>query len=242
MPVTPDKPGPYTSPQVVIDLIERHRTRGLPSPVTPEVLARAGVSESLIPRTLQSLVGLDLINDDGRITDIFEGIRLAPHDEYQTRLREWLNATYSDVLAYADPATDDLPKIRDAFRLYKPVGQQDRMVTLFLKLCAAAGVQTPKNTAAPAAKSRQAVARLPAPRAKTPTPAQSKEQQGTPAFVAPGGLPPALAGLLASLPKNGEGWTQERRDKFVTTFGAVVDFCFPIMEQLPAPMETAADQ
>jgi len=43
------------------------------------------------------------------------------------------------------------------------------------------------------------------------------------------GLPPAIAGLLASLPKEGEGWTQDRRDKFVNTFGAVIDFCFPIV-------------
>jgi hypothetical protein len=44
------------------------------------------------------------------------------------------------------------------------------------------------------------------------------------------GLPQALAGLLSNLPPEGQGWTQEKRDKFIDTFGVVLDFCFPINE------------
>jgi hypothetical protein len=43
-------------------------------------------------------------------------------------------------------------------------------------------------------------------------------------------LPPSLAGLMASLPPEGEGWSKETRQRFLTTFTAVLDFCFPIVE------------
>ena len=227
MAVTADKPGPYTSPQVVVDLISRHRTRGLPSIIDAEVLQRAGVSESLTPRTLQSLVALDLIDEKGQITDAFEALRLAPEAEYKERMTAWLNATYADVLTFIDPATDDETAIRDAFRSYKPVGQQDRMVTLFVRLYAAAGVG-PVKAANVSPRSRPVAPKTPAvrvtPGVKTPPPPPAQANQQMAAM----GLPAALQGLLLSLPKEGTSWPQERRNKFYDTFGAVLDFCFPI--------------
>ena len=43
-------------------------------------------------------------------------------------------------------------------------------------------------------------------------------------------LPPALAGLLASLPKNGMSWTKGKRDSFINAFSTVLDFVYPITE------------
>jgi hypothetical protein len=42
-------------------------------------------------------------------------------------------------------------------------------------------------------------------------------------------LPPALSGLLESLPDASNGWTSTERDKFMTTFEAVLDFCIPVV-------------
>ncbi len=149
----------------------------MPSPVTSDVLGRAGIPDSLIPRTIQALQSLDLIDKDGNITEMFESIRLAPEADYQNRLQAWLNSAYADVLAYVDPANDDETKIRDAFRNYRPMGQQGRMVTLFVRLYAAAGVRAPKAAPAKSASPRpRAVSnRLPAVRRATPakTPAQA---------------------------------------------------------------------
>src|SRR5690606_10968084 len=130
---------PYTSPKAVTDVIERYRNRGLPSPIDGDVLLRASVvSESLIPRTLQSLEVLDLIDAEGKPTANLEGLRLASEAEYKSRMAEWLKNTYSDVFSFVDPSSDGEVAIRDAFRGYKPVGQQERMVTLFIGLCAVA--------------------------------------------------------------------------------------------------------
>jgi Family of unknown function (DUF5343) len=234
MPVTADKPAPYAPASAILGLIERHRNKGLPSPVDASVLARAGISDSLIPRTLQSLQILDLIDDEGRPSQILEGIRRAPEAEYQQRLSEWLHGAYGDALSFVDPSKDDEGRMRDAFRHYNPVGQQPRMVTLFTGLFTAAGVMPERQ--------RQVVPRKQGNgKQRTPTPVRARARsdnttgsgaQSLPAAAPTASLHPALAGLLASLPNYGESWTRGQRDKFVATFGAVLDFCFPIEERV----------
>jgi len=147
MAVHADSPGPYTSPRVVIDLIQRFRDKGLPTPIDLATLTRAGVSESLAPRTLQSFRVLDLITESGEITPVFESLRRAPEAEFKDRVKQWLDAAYADVLQFVDPATATETNVRDAFRNYKPIAQQDRMVSLFLRLYEFAGV-TPTIPAA----------------------------------------------------------------------------------------------
>lgn len=231
MSVMIDQPAPYAPASAVLELIERHRNKGLPPIVDADVLLRAGVSDSLVPRTLQALKTLDLLDVDGKPSAVFEGIRLAPTVEYQQRLTEWLNAAYADALSYVDPATADEVVIRDAFRKYIPTGQQGRMVTLFMGLFTAAGVMPPRQKQTPPKKAGSNGATPKVAKARTEDKVQHlrdgfrKDQ--TPQFQ-PGGLPPAVAGLIATLPIDGGYWTQERRDQFVMTLGAVLDYTFKI--------------
>jgi hypothetical protein len=241
MPVTADRSGPYAPPSAILEVINRRRDRGLTAPINADVLARAGISSSLIPRTLQSLETLDLIDASGQPTATFEALRLAPTSEFQTRLQEWLKSAYADVFAFVDPSQDDEIKITDAFRNYEPAGMQRRMVILFRELCKAAGLAPQKQSAAQKSQTtrpsrpafspqmRAAAKRIVVERFKMP-----------PAVNAPSGIPAPIAGLLASLPKEGTGWTQPRRDSFVATFNAVLDFCFPILAH--DPDDNDADQ
>ena len=248
MPVTRDQPAPYAPPSAIMSIVERHRNKGLPSPVDAEVLERAGISPSLVNRTLQALQGLDLVDEEGRPTDVLEGIRLAPEAEYRQRLTEWLNGAYADALTFVDPSKDDEVAIRDAFRSYKPVGQQDRMVTLFIGLFTAAGVMPERPKQAPARKVAASSPRVrgsvnPPPRTRArSTPAQDGGG-GRVAATSPhaqfAGLPPALAGLLRSLPSEETGWSRAQRDKFHNAFGVMLDFCFPIVSEASAKTETA---
>lgn len=226
MPVTNDAPAPYAPGSAILNIIERHRSRGLPTPVNADVLARAGISQSLIPRTLQALQTLDLIDEQGRPTAVFEGLRLAPEDQYMGQMGEWLHKAYSDSLQFIDPATANETQIRDAFRSYRPVGQQARMVSLFVALFAAAGIgperpaPTPRNTAKPRAAERPASRQRRTGASHNPPPPPPQM----------GNLPPLLAGLIASLPSQGQGWTMEDRDRFMNTIGPVIDFCYPLIE------------
>src|SRR5438128_375580 len=118
MPVTQNRPGPYTAPSAVATVLEKHRNRGLSSPIDASVLERIGIPVSLIPRTLQALQTLDLITEDGSPSEVLEGLRLAPEAEYKKRMAEWLTDTYADALQFVDPATASETEIRDAFRKY----------------------------------------------------------------------------------------------------------------------------
>jgi hypothetical protein len=241
MPVTEDRPAPYATTSSIIDIVSRYRNRGLPFPVNADVLARAGISDSLIPRTLQSLQTLDLINDIGNPTETLEAIRLAPEAEYKTRLVDWLKGTYAGIFSFVDPSKDDGVRIRDAFRGYTPIGQQDRMVALFEGLCAEAGILAEKP-AKPAKAARPASTVSASSRIRASAVSRTVAERLKPgvknnAASAPNGLPAPLAGLLASLPAEGTGWSTTKREKFLTTFESVLDFCFPIEDESPSPKD-----
>src|SRR5690349_12129895 len=106
MPILPNGIAPYAPAATVLSVIDRARQRGLPPTVTKDVLMRAGVSESLIPRTLQSLQLLELINDDGTWTPNLETLRRAPESELQSTLAEIVRSVYADVFQYVDPSKD----------------------------------------------------------------------------------------------------------------------------------------
>jgi Family of unknown function (DUF5343) len=227
--VTENRAGPYAPASAVLEIIDRRRHRGLAVPISSDVLGRAGISASLIPRTLQALQTLDLIGEDGQPTPTFEGIRLAPEAEHKKRLEEWLKAAYADVFAFVDPAKDDETSIRDAFRNYQPIGQQARMVTLFQGLCAAAGIISAEKPNQPSTPRPPRSSWTHAARRQAPKPATVMKAAPTTSSSI-GGLPAPLAGLLASLPTDGNGWTGQQRDKFMSTFSAVLDFCIPVVE------------
>lgn len=233
MAVTRGRPAPYTAASAVVEIINRYRHRGLPTPVDKEVLARAGVADGLISRTLYTIQVLDLIDESGTPTQTFEALQLAPEAEFKKRMEEWLKEAYADVFSYVDPSKDDEIRVRDAFRSYQPVGQQGRMVALFMGLCAAAGLipEKPESAPRPAARVKPApqspVAAFPTQRMRTAA-KQTVAQQFKNAPHYPTGLPEPLAGLLAKLPAEGDSWTKDERAKFLTTFTAVLDFCFEV--------------
>lgn len=227
MALNAEMPGPYAPASAVLETLDRYRNRGLATPITPEVLQRIGVSESLSPRTFYALHILDLIDSDGTPTQTLEALRTVPASEYQERLGDWLRAAYAEVFLFVDPSVDDETRIRDAFRNYRPYAQQNRMVTLFTGLCTAAGIMPAKSK-----QPRAGVAR-PARRPAADSGASGRRKpSGTATATATSGsgaLPPALAGLLASLPPDGR-WTKDRRDKFVITFESVLDYSFAIVK------------
>lgn len=219
---------PYTSGPAVLTVIQRYRDKGLTIPITADVLLRAGVSDSLIPRTLPALMQLDLIDDAGMPTDTFKKMRTVPQDQYQACLADWLRAVYAEVFQFVDPQTDDATRIRDAFRTYAPHGQQDRMVTLFMALCVEAGLMPEvKKAEAKSAPRKASVARTVQRQSKStnpPPPPPAPARTGFEAFS----FPPALLGMLQSIPSSSKGWTQQERDRFIGAFSAVLDYSIPV--------------
>lgn len=131
---------PYAPAERLVEIIEKYRTHGLATPFNADVLARAQVTDSLIPRVLAAMKQLDLIDDDGNPTTQLDLLRKAPSPEYKERIAEWVRAVYAPIFQFVDPATATADAIEDAFRVYEPAGQRGRMVTLFSGLCEYAGI------------------------------------------------------------------------------------------------------
>jgi hypothetical protein len=234
MTLQPNGPAPYTTALAATSVLDGHRDRGSSGPLTPDSIIRGGVGESLASRTLNSFKQLGLLDEEYKPTQQFEDFRLARGDEeYRNRLQEWLRGVYADVLQYADPSTDSLEKVTEAFRTYEPASQKRAMASLLLGLWRYAGLPVaaqertvpgvsprPPRVVAPKHASAGRVA--PA-TGRRPTP------QPTLAIAASfDGLPAGLVGLLHQIPQNGQSWTQEKRDAFIQAFSAVLDFSVPI--------------
>lgn len=229
MAIAANSNAPYTPAASVVNLLKRFRDKGLSFPVTHDVLLRAGISESLLQRTFQSLVLLELIDEEGEATEVLKKIRSVPEAEYKATLAAWLKQVYAEVFAFADPATEDATQIRDAFRSFLPHAQQERMVSLFMALCAEAGLapESEKAETKPRTRARTAAPSNPLPRGIARHMAKPHQQSHIGTTL----LPPELAGLMARLPQN--GWTQASRDKFVKTFESVLDYVIPIVTKEP---------
>lgn len=248
MPLIAGGQAPYTPTGTMTEVLRRYRDRGLPNPLTTEVLERAGVPETLSQRTLQAMKLLGFVDTDGNSTAEFDAANRAPEADYKDRLGELITEAYRDVITFADPATDSFDRVRDAFRPFNPRGQQERMVTLFLGLleyvgldtsAAAASRRRPSNgDTAPGTRRKVQVApgRMEGPsRRAASAPAGSGGR--TQPQRKPSGRDAALVAWFDSRPDPDVPWAAEERDRFMVTLRAIIDGIY----QEPSAVEPEDD-
>jgi len=148
---------------------------------------------------------------------------VASDEEWPLLLQEALRTAYDTIFRVVDPGTASRNQVLTAFRPMQPNGQWNRMVTLFLGLCQAAGMevrdapsQRPGKEAGTAPPKIVLPGRAKArggPRAVAPAPLPQTAQ----AYRPPGSLHPALQGIVAAIP---ELETLDDLERWVTSFKA----------------------
>lgn len=217
---------PYSSATSVLSIMDRFRDRGLPDPLSMTTLESVGIKPSMASFTLRALVFLSLIDESGNISPAFHQLRQASESEYPNSLAEIIRKAYLRVFTVADPATDDDGKIIDAFRVYEPANQRDKMIRLFMGLCEKAGL-----IPAGSIKQRKSTPRHVAPRVNPGSVPQGQTQPPSP--------PPqetlhlSLVGLVNDLPNRGRSWAKPERDRWLTAFTHNLDYAYPANEKSP---------
>ena len=131
---------PYASANSVIQVIKQYRDRGLQEPLTQTGLEQIGAPTSMASFTLRTLAFLGLMDEGGYFTTDFRRIRQANTTEYPAVLEEIIRKAYVRVFNIVDPAKQDVTSIVDAFRIFEPSKQRDKMVALFMGLCEEANI------------------------------------------------------------------------------------------------------
>lgn len=237
MPLQPNGAAPYTTAVAATTVLDAWRDRGLGTPVNAETLVRAGVPESLARRTFQSLVALELLNEDGTPTEQFQDFRSTRgDDEYRTRLEAWLHGVYADVLQYANPSSDSHERVTEAFRTYEPAGQRRAMGALLLGLWRYAGLPIAGGEPNSPPRRKTAPTQRRGPKKLAHHKTKDTNTRPTPHGSGVGletDLPAGLVGLLHQIPPGGRSWTSQRRDDFLKAFQAVLDFSVPVDDNPP---------
>jgi hypothetical protein len=231
--LAPQKTAPYVRPNGVLSLIERQRRGKLPQPITTHTLRTIGVPASIAHQPILALKFLGLIDEDGYPTEAFIRLRDAGSADYPGVLADIVRAAYAPIFQIIDPTEDDHQRILDAFQPYQPGGQRERMVQLFLALCAEAGI-VPKP---------EGPARIRTPRPPSANPRRQRDQGKPPPdpppdtrtngrdHVDPPPLDPPrsdyhrlLATLIDGLPSNRQWGSKTDRDNWLTAMTSMIDW------------------
>jgi hypothetical protein len=218
------KLAPYAPPENVLRVFERIRKAGLPPKINSDYLRQLGVTEAIIPRASRALEFLGLTRD-GIPSDIAERIAVVPEAEWPAEFQGVLRTAYDEVFRVIDPETATRKAVDDAFRPMKPSGQRNRMVTLFLGLCQAAGFavkEPPYQRPGQGQPKREKVvkAKLVKQKQDVPYSGQSFSIIERPALQPHGRLHPALVGIVATIP---DIETRADLELWVTSFKATME-------------------
>ena len=218
-----DNFAPYAATKNVMQVISRKRERGLPSPVTKSLLQSISIPEGNASRTLQALLFLRLIENDGAQTTLLEQLAHARESDYHGILAEIVREAFKRVFELVDPVEDSEITIYDAFRQFEPEAQRDRMVTFFMGMCGEAGIVTRNRVVLPNRGSG-------APKRTPPaTPKKAADRLSTLETDAPTDTRMLFA-LMQQLPPERQ-WTQSKRQRWLLAVQAAVDLMVEVVDE-----------
>ena len=244
-----EKTVPYAPYANVLTIIRHARDKDLKEPVTSKMITTLGVPEGNATRTMQALRFLKLVDEEGYLTESFKLLGNAPSDEYPSLLEQVLRDAYPIVFNALKPATATDQQYVNAFRLYQPKAQRNRMIILFKGLCREAGLipggapetlTRPRVTMNKSGKSSASAngARKPQSELKETLFEAEPEYVSTLQASQSETVTPItsteeyaiMLGVLRKLPFADKAWTQAQREKWLKAVAANVDMLFELKD------------
>jgi Family of unknown function (DUF5343) len=223
MPPNRELPPPYFAFKTLTNTIEKMEEVGPPNRVDRYFLT--GMSGAGQTQFIAGLKSLGLIDDDGAVQPQFVEIVQKP-DERASLISKVLRERYPEAveLGKTNATTGELLEIFDGYGVKGDTAR--KAIAFYLKAAEYAGdipvspgFRTPSvRTGGGTGKRRKKAAE---------NPAQTQEISAVDTGI-PAGLHPALAGLLATIPKKGKTWTQAEHDLFTAAFEPVLAIAAPI--------------
>ena len=221
---TATPPPPYFAFKTLTNTIEKMEEHGPPPRIDRTFLT--GMSGAGQTQFLAGLRSLGLIDGDGVVQQMLIDLVNNP-DNRRALIGQILRERYPEAVALGE-GNSTTGQLVEAFNGYGVQGDTARKAIAFYLQAAkyAEDIPLSPHFKTPSVKSSGGATR------KRP----KKQPQGESAPAAqtvintglPSGLHPALAGLLAMLPKQGDTWTQEEHDRFEAAFGPVLAIAAPI--------------
>lgn len=125
---------PYAPASAVMAVIDAKRRNPALGGFSAQELATLDIRESLVPRTMQALKLLELLDDEDRTTEVFDELVSSSRPDFSSRLGALLRRVYAPVFEVVDPVLASQDDLLDVFRQFRPPSQRPRMVTLFIHL------------------------------------------------------------------------------------------------------------
>jgi len=217
--------------KTLLNQLDYMKERGVPARIDRSFLI--GMSGAGQAQYITGLRSLGLIDATGAVSDRLIQMANGAVSDRRGLLREILRERYAKAIELGKTnATTGM--LVELFREeYGATGDTARKgIAFYLNAARYAGdvplspmFQTPKVSSAGTGRRRKARG---SENGSEAAPDESSTPAKPPLFA---DVHPALAGVLSELPRQGAGWTTERRDAFMTTFQAVVNFTIPIVTE-----------
>ena len=222
MPANRDIPPPYFAFKTLTNTITKMEEVGPPNRIDRYFLsAMSGAGQT---QFIAGLKSLGLIDDEGALQPQFVEIVAKPV-ERPALIGQVLHERYSEAveLGKSNATTGELLEV---FQGYGVQGDTARKaIAFYLKAAEFAGdIPLSPNFKTPSVKTSGGGSRRRPKKATDQAPA-TPISNGVPS-----GLHPALSGLLATIPKQGETWTQDEHDRFKAAFDPVLAIAAPVSD------------
>jgi len=166
---------PYVAAGTLWEFFNKLKFVATPSHLDAIELQEYGIPKHWAYHLLSALKFLNLVEKNGKTTPALNSLQMRG-DEFQHNLEEVVRNAYAELFIKVDPARDSHANIVNFFMKHygtSPSGAE-KATSLFLDLCAEAGIPTLKGTQSTATKIRPTISR---PRVKPLIPKTEEETE-----------------------------------------------------------------